>query len=202
MLIPVTLTMNTEIDTKDDEVSATLTREQELDEALLDLGIEKTELLDAQEIDVTVSKDKLFDCQNIAKEYKMTLEGKTRVEGKKENNYKFVQKGKAIASEKYINLTYSLLNSFSDTSNISSNKKFEEFFVQLKDAFNKARDMGIRDKGIRDGTFSPILTLFKQKLVNIGQIITNESGNMKLLLEKLKRAEEEGDFDFGKKAEI
>lgn len=173
-------------------------REEELNQALLDLDVKRSDLDGAQSFDVQLSKDRLFDCQNIAKEYKATMEGKSRTEGSKDNMYSYTQTGRALSSKKYINLTYSLLYSFADTSNISSNKKFEQFFIQLRDAFNKARDMGLRDKSIRDTEFSAIITLFKQKLVNIGQIITNESGNMKLLLDRIKRAEEEGGLDFDK----
>ena len=43
-----------------------------------------------------------------------------------------------------------------------------------------------------------LLGRFKQKLVNIGQIITNESGNMELLLKKLRKAEQDGFFDLEK----
>lgn len=171
------------------------TRDEELSQALLDLDVKQTDLENAQSFDVTLSKDRLFDCQNIAKEYKATMEGKSRSEGSTDNSYSYVQTGRALASKKYINLTYSLLYSFADTSNIASNKQFEQFFIQLRDAFNKARDMGLRDKSIRDTEFSPVITLFKQKLVNIGQIITNESGNMELLLRSLKKSEEEGELD-------
>lgn len=171
------------------------TREDELQQALTDLDVKQDALTAAESFSVTLSNDRLFDCQNIAKEYKATIEGKSRIEGTKDKEYSYVQTSRALASKKYINLTYSMLYSFADTSNIASNKKFEQFFIQLRDAFNKARDMGLRDKSIRDTEFSVIITLFKQKLVNIGQIITNEEGNMKLLLDRVKRAEEEGGFD-------
>ena len=181
--------------TEEEETTVEHNREDELNDALLDLDVKKSDLDIAQKFSVQLSNDRLFDCQNIAKEYKATIEGKSRQEGEKDKTYEYAQTGRALASKKYINLTYSLLYSFADTSNISSNKKFEQFFIQLRDAFNKARDMGLRDKSIRDTEFSAIITLFKQKLVNIGQIITNEDGNMKLLLERIKRAEELGDFD-------
>lgn len=171
-------------------------REEELNDALDDLDIKKSDLESAQSFDVVLSNDRLFDCQNIAKEYKATMEGKSRREGDKDNIYSYTQTGRALASKNYINITYSLLYSFADTSNISSNKKFEQFFIQLRDAFNKARDLGLCDENIRDTEFSAIITLFKQKLVNIGQIITNEDGNMKILLQRLKRSEDDGDFSF------
>jgi hypothetical protein len=180
-----------------------LTREEELNQALLDLDVTRDDVESASKVSVPLSNDRLFDCQNIAKEYKATMEGKSRkeTEQKGDQGYSYVQTSRALASTKYINLTYSLLYSFADTSNISSNKKFEQFFIQLRDAFNKARDMGLRDKSIRDTEFSAIITLFKQKLVNIGQIITNEQGNMKLLLERVRRSEEFSDVDIDRISE-
>lgn len=161
----------------------TKSREEEYNEALGDLGLIDSDVEEQSLISFDQGKDsKLLQLQNIAREYKATLEGKTRADQSDSDKIVFKQTGKALASRNFIHITHSILYSYADQANIASNKTIDQFFIQFKDAFDKVQNMALRDSTISDRDHSGIIKLFKDKLLNIGQIITNETGNMNTLL--------------------
>ena len=168
--------------------------------ALDDLGLNKEDMEEREEMSFNEGGDnKILEVQNIAREYKATMEGRSRVDQDDAKKIVFRQTGRALASKNFIHLTYSMLYSFADASNIASSKDMDQFFIQFKDAFNKAQNMALRDITIDDKDHSPIITIFKHKMLNIGQIITADAGNMKLLLERYKQESEDGNYAFDTK---
>lgn len=184
-----------ELDNLDDDLTQEekdLGLTKELSKAYDDLDINSDDVEKDSKIPFSKEDNDILKVQGIAEEYKATLEGKKKDRGNKE----FVQDTKAIASQVFINLTYSMLNSFAEQSNIVSNKTIETFMIQYKDAFNKMQNSLLRDRGMENKHQSVIIKLFKDKLFNIGQIITNNKGNMEAIVGRFHTNEEDNKFDF------
>jgi len=162
----------------------------DVNEAYDYLGLDKEEVDANSIIGFSKEDNEILKVQNIAKEYKATLEGKK----KDDLNNKYIQTNKAIASQRFIDLTYSMLNSFAEQSNIVSGKDIDNFFIQYRDAFNKMQNALLRDRGIEDKSQSLIVKLFKDKLLNIGEIITNNKGNMEAIVGRYHNKEDEDGF--------
>lgn len=174
-------------------------REQELKEALTDLGeYSVDDLEEAKEITIGKGEtDEKLRVKSIVTEYIAALQGKSRQESSSgTNSIVYRQTGKWIASKTYIHLTAAELYNFADTSNISGSKDMDRFFIQFKDAFNKVQNVYVKDERMTDEYQSMIIKLFKDAMVNIGEVITNESGNMKLILERYQREKEEYGMSF------
>lgn len=155
-------------------------KEKDYNEALDYLGITDEEVkANARTVLTKEGKDeRLLKINNIPLEYKATLEGKK----KDEETGEYIQVGKAMASSNFIRISFSILNSFGDQSNIVSKKQIETFFIQFRDAFNKINAMILRDRAIDEKNTSGIIKMFKDKMLNLGEII---SGNDKRIIEMM-----------------
>ena len=115
--------------------------------------------------------------------------GKKREEGTE----KYIQVGRAIASQKFIDISYGILNSFSEQTNFVSSKDEETFFIQFFDAFNKINNLMLQDRAISPDVQSSIIKLVKDRLKNIGDIITNNKGNMEAVIGRIGEEEQRED---------
>ena len=118
----------------------------------------------------------------IAENYEMTLSG--RELQKKGDTDVWVQTGKSIAGNSFIRLSGALLRSFADESNLISDKTIDDFRLQFMDAFNKASATIMRDRSIAETNHRNILKIFKDRMWNVGDIITNTKGNMKSIFDR------------------
>jgi len=176
-------------------ISATEQKDIQLDKALKDLEIDNKEFTSRKEITIAKETDltnRVTQINKIALSYRMILEGKTFFE----ETGSFKQTGPAIAGKKFISLSYGVINSYSNESNLITEKDFDKFAIQFMDAFEKVNNLILRDRSISEKDYRVIIKLFKDKLMNIGDIITGASGNMEKIFNTYK--EENTPSDLGK----
>jgi len=141
------------------------------------LGLDDKDVKSKSQIQIETDKnisEKVTKINSISMNYKFILEGKSFIP--EDNVYK--QTSLALAGKRFINLSYSILNSFSEESNLITKKDMDKFIVQFEDAFVKVNDAGLLDRTISEKDLRLIIKIFKDKLMNIGDIITGSSGNM------------------------
>lgn len=151
--------------------------EREYQEALKYLKLDEKEITDREILTITKDKnmsDKVTKLNEIATAYKMILEGRTFIE--EDNGWK--QTGQAIAGKKFIALSYGIINSFSQESNLLTQKDIDKFNIQFIDAFEKVNNFILRDRSVSERDSRIIIKMFKDKLTNIGDIITGSAENM------------------------
>ena len=151
-------------------------------DALDFLNLDDDEVSKKSKIGLKASKnvsDNVLKVNRIAESFKNVLEGK---EFDEENN-EFVQSSTSIAGSSFIRLSYGLLNSFSESSNLVTKKDINKFNIQFEDAFRKVNSAVLLDRTITDKDARMVIKLFKDKLCNIGDIITNTNGNMRSLFD-------------------
>jgi len=176
-----------------DDSKVTNSRENKLKRDLDEFGVDFNDVDSKQELAPSFSdnkKDRIVSINRIAENYEMTLLGRELVTRGESEIY--VQKSKAIAGNSFVKLTGALLRSFADESNLIGSKSIEDFRMQFIDAFNKASSSMMRDRTISELNHRNILKLFKDRLWNIGDIITNTKGNME---RTFGRADEENFMD-------
>lgn len=167
--------------------------EQEYTEALDFLNtdedlVEKKSSIDAPKIQSEAKE--LLKINNIALEYKYTLEGKTL----DESEGKWIQTGVALAGYDFIKITFSMMNSFAELANLVSAKKQLDFYMQYKDSVKKQFVLVRKDRSIIAKNKSSVMKLFKDKLLNIGDIICNTDGNMDSIVKGLEAKKDEEDL--------
>jgi len=121
----------------------------------------------------------------ITLEFKMILEGKTV----SDDNKNYLQTSKAMIGDHSIKLLCSLLQSYSAMANLVSQKDIEKFNIQFIDAFIKANNYILRDRTVKEKDARMIIKLFKDKLCNIGDIITNNKKNMESVMGRMEEVE-------------
>jgi len=155
-----------------------------------ELGFSEDEIDLKAKVSIPLSKgdrSNILMLNNIALEFKAILSGKDKQEGTE--NY--VQVGRAWASRSFIDASYGILNSYSEQANLVTSKDEETFFIQFTDAFNKINNMMLLDRSILPKFYSPIIKLIKDRLVNIGNIITNNNGNMEAVIGRIGEEQRE-----------
>jgi len=165
-------------------------KKEDYDEAVDFLELDKESVDNKAKVSlpkITSESGKLLMIQNIALEYRYTLEGKKKTE----DGTGYVQATKALAPRDFIDITFSMLNSFAEQSNLVTGKDMDGFIIQYKDAFLKFNNMILRNRGIQEEHYSSLIKLFKDKLLNIGEIITNNRGNMEAIISGCNKDEEE-----------
>ena len=170
---------------KDENISKE--RQEYLDD-LEELGLDEQEVEEKARVTLPLAKgdrSNILKLNNIALEYKAILEGKKKEEGSET----YVQVGRAIASQKFIDVTYGFLNSHSEQANLVTSKDEETFFIQFVDAFNKVNNLILQDRSISPKVQSSIVKLVKDRLKNIGDIITNNKGNMDAVIGRIGEEE-------------
>jgi len=175
------ITKDDNIDIKDDDL--------EYKEDLEFMGVNEEQVAEASEIAIRIGEgnSKLLEIEMLADEYKATLKGmKIDHEGRK-----FVQVGKALVSNEFIELSYSMLYSFAGKANVLSKKNIDDFAIQYKTCWKRANSWAYQNKGIDSRNIPIVLTLFKQKLLNIGEIICDNDQNMRLVLQGIRQEVEE-----------
>lgn len=158
-------------------------RDKEYNEALDFLGLNKKEIEKDSFVSFTKEKnisDKVTKINELALSYKMVLEGKTYLED--QGGYK--QTGPAIAGKHFIALSYGILNAYASQANLLTKKDMGRFAYQFIDAFEKIENLSLRDRSISEKDQRTVLKLFKDTLMNIGEIITGSAGNMEKVFTK------------------
>lgn len=161
--------------------------EQEYDEALDFLNVDRAEVEKNSRVVVGKDKslqDKVTRIKNVAISYRMILEGKTFIE----EEGAFVQTRPAIAGNHFTSLSYGIVNSFAEDSNLLTQKDLEKFNIQFIDAFVKIEMLSLRDRSICERDQRAILKLFKDTLINIGDVITGSKENMEKVFAKISDA--------------
>ena len=169
-----------------------LTTKEEYANDISELGWDEQEIEKEANVSIPLNKgdrSAILMLNSIAKEYRAILEGKKREEGTE----KYVQVTTAIASQKFIDVTYGILNSFSEQSNLVTSKDEETFFIQYTDAFNKINNLMLQDRAISPDVQSSIIKLVKDRLKNIGDIITNNKNNMDAVIGRIGEEDREED---------
>ena len=167
--------------------------EKEYEEALDFLNIEddvvdKKASVDAPKIQSEAKE--LLKINNIALEYKYTLEGKTL----DESEGKWIQTGVALAGYEFIKITFSMINSYAELANLVSGKTQTDFYMQYKDSVKKQFILVRKDRSIEAKNKSSVMKLFKDKLLNIGDIICNTDGNMASIVKGLEAKKDDEDI--------
>jgi hypothetical protein len=135
--------------------------------------------------------DKILAVNRISQEFRMTLEGKSISDDGKF----YVQSGKALCGAETIRLMSSMLDSFSQNANLVSSKDMDKFIIQFTDAFIKAINHLLRDRTVSEKVYRLVTKLFKDKLCNIGDIITNNNKNMESVMGRIKEMVEQRNLD-------
>jgi len=163
--------------------------DSDLQEALDYLNVDKEDVEKKSKVSIkgfNGMSEKILEVNKITLEYKMTLEGKEF--DSDENQY--IQVSKAIAGSHFIRLSSGIINSFSETANLVSKKDIDKFNIQFIDAFLKLNNAALRDRTIGEKDMRLVLKLAKDKLCNVGDIITNNEGNMAAVIGKYEDDEE------------
>lgn len=119
-------------------------------------------------------QEKVTQISQFAMDFRMLLEGKTY----KEEKGGYMQTGPALSSKDSINKLVGIVQNYSQNANLISKKDDEKFSIQLYDAWTKAQNVLLRDRATPEKNHRVILKIFKDCLVNIGDIITNTDQNM------------------------
>lgn len=175
-----------------------LSDNQKYDNALEYIGTTKEEVEKKKVLSVAKDTDvsqKVTELKTIVYNYRMILEGRTYVQ----ESGGYVQEGSALAGRNFIALSSGILGSYADESNLLTQKDFEKFALQFIDAFEKIENMIMRDRTIGEKDSRPIFKLFKDSLMNLGDIITGSKENMKLIFQSIqdKNKKENDDYGFG-----
>jgi len=157
-------------------------REDDLRNDISEFNIDFDDLQSRCEINpqfTSDAKNKMLSVQALAEDYEMLLLGRERVKKGESDVYR--QTSKAIAGSSFIRLTGGILKSFAQESNLIGNKTIESFVDQFIDAYNKVTNAMMRDRSISERNHRLIIKLFKDRMWNIGDIITNNKGNMQAM---------------------
>lgn len=169
----------------EEEDDSRKTEKEEYLDDLEDLGLEEDDVNSKAKISlppIKGEKANILRLNNIATEFKAILEGKEKQEGTET----YVQTKRALASQSFINSSYGILNSFSEQVNLVSSKDMDTFYIQFADAFRKINNMILKDRAIQPSNYSVIIKMMKDRLLNIGEIITNNKGNMESIFARLE----------------
>lgn len=161
---------------------------KDLNEALDFLDLSQDELDKKMFISHTVDKNimqKVTQINQFVIDFRMNLEGKTY----KEEKGGYIQTGPAQCSKDSINKLVGIIQNYSQNCNLISKKDEEKFNIQLYDAWCKQQNVLLRDRGTPERNHRVISKLFKDCLVNIGDIITNTAQNMQKIFDKFRENE-------------
>lgn len=153
-----------------------------------DEGVAEKSDVDAKQINSEAKE--LLRINNLALEYKYTLEGKTLNESKG----KWEQRNLSKAGNDFIDVTFSMMNSYAEQANLITSKSKDDFYMQYKDSVRKQFVLVRKDRSITANLKSSIMKLFKDKLLNIGDIICNTKGNMEAIVKGLEAKKKEEDW--------
>jgi len=172
-------------DLEENKTSKKKKDEEEYNEALEYLGIDRQEVEDEAFINFKVDKEvskKVTKLSQLAMSFRMTLEGKQYDEEK--GGYR--QTGKAIAGKRFIAKANGILMAYASESNLLTQKKMEEAFImQYADSCRKIETEQLRDRSISEKDTRVVFKTFKDTLFNIGEIITGSRKNMEAIFRRL-----------------
>jgi len=175
---------------KEDNLSSKKKDEEEFDDALSYLGLDKDEVKDEAFVNFKVDKEvskKVTKLTQFAMAFRMTLEGKHYDEEK--GGYR--QTSKAIAGGRFIAKANGILTSFASESNLLTQKNIETFVMQYADACRKVETELLRDRSISEKNTRVIFKMFKDTLFNIGEVITGSRENMKAVFGRIDQDRQE-----------
>jgi len=166
------------------------------EEAMDFLNIDDEELDEVTEITPKFDEkqaDAVLKVKSHAESFEMLLKGKDLVQT--QNGEKWVQKKRSLAGESFISLAGGILGSFSNQSNLLSNKDEQQFLIQFEDAYYKVSSMALRDRSISETNLRGVMKIFKDRMWLVGNIICNTKGNMDSVFNRINR---DYDENFGK----
>ena len=148
-----------------------------------ELGIQEDELIDKYTTESSFSKDskdKMTSLKKVAELYEMELKGKKLKEDN--NRLVYIQESKALAGSSFIRLSSAILGSYAEESNLIAKKSKEDATNQLQEGYYKVSSFMLRDRTIKEEHHRMILQIFKARLWNIIDVITNTDGNMQRVI--------------------
>lgn len=164
--------------------------DEELNNALDYLGLDKDEVTDEAFVNFKVDKEvskKVTKLTQIPISFKMTLEGKSFDEEK--GGYK--QNFKAIAGQRFISKANGILMTYASEANLLTQKDIDTFVMQYADACRKIESELLRDRSISEKNTRVIFKMFKDSLFNIGEIIIGSKKNMEAVFGKFEQDRQE-----------
>lgn len=160
-------------------------KDKDFQTALNFLDVSQDELdkkaLISHKIDANL-QNKVTQLNQFAMDFRMLMEGKTY----KEEKGGYVQTGPALCSKDAINKLTGIIQNFAQNPNLISKKDDEKFSIQLYDAWSKQQNVLLRDRGTPEENHRVISKIFKDCMVNIGDIITNTSQNMQKIFDSFQ----------------
>jgi len=151
----------------------------------------ETKMLQVPIIEAKDKDEKILGVRRISQEFRMTMEGKQMSD---DGKY-YVQTGKALLGAEPIKLLCSGLDSYSQEANLISSKDIDKFNIQFIDSFIKANNHLLRERTVKEKVYRYLDKLFKDKMCNVGDIITNNKSNMDSVMGRVK--EQPNNFGFG-----
>lgn len=162
--------------------------DKEYSEALDYLGLTKEDVDTKSFITHKIGdniQEKVTNISKFVMDFRMILEGKQYLEDK--SGYQ--QVGKALCSFSTISKLAGIITNYSQNSNLITKKDEDKFNIQLYDAWTKQQNVLLRDKATPEVNHRTITKIFKDCLVNIGDIITNSDKNMERVFSTFKSAD-------------
>lgn len=162
--------------------------DKEYEDALNYLGLDYKEVEDKAFVQHKIStniQEKITQINKFALDFRMLLEGKEYSEEK--GGYK--QGTQALCSASTISKLTGIIQNYSQNANLISSKDEEKFVIQLYDAWTKQQNVLLRDRATPERNHRVISKIFKDCLVNMGDIITNSSKNMERIFSGFAKAE-------------
>ena len=133
-------------------------------------------------------QNKATSIKNMSKSYEMRLRGfKWDI-----SENKWIPHTRALVGSEFIDLTVGILTSFSETANLMTTKEQETFLIQFSDAFFKVNNMCLNDMSLRDVHYRSVLKMFKDTLLNIGEIILGSRDILKNVFSEQEHVDHEG----------
>ena len=150
---------------KQDAVKISKKDEADYDKVLDDLSLDSKDVEDNAVLSVEKKKDgdisdKVTRVKDIAVNYRMVLEGRTYIE--ESGGYK--QTGPALAGKHFIALSTGIISSYSEESNLLTQKNMDKFAIQFVDAFEKIENLIMRDRSIAEKDARAIFKLFDKRM--------------------------------------
>jgi hypothetical protein len=168
--------------------------EKEYLEALDFLGLNKEEVDSKAFISHKIGQniqEKVTQINQFALDFRMILEGKEF----REELGGYRQCTRALCSFQTITLLSGIVQNYAQNCNLISKKDDEKFSIQLYDAWSKQQNVLLRDRATPERTHRVISKIFKDCLVNIGDIITNSDKNMERVFAAFNKADTMDEYE-------
>jgi hypothetical protein len=135
-------------------------------------------------------KDKITALKNLSKSYEMRMRGFHQ----NTTGDSWYASGVALAGEDFIRQSSGILNSFTESVNLITDKDREKFVMEFLDAFYRVNTMALNDPTVPTENYRAVIKMFKDTLSNTGDVITGSKG----MFDKVFHQQENnsmGDFD-------